>query len=375
MIQATVNVDLPGVETDRWMGPLEWVRSLMGAKIDLRSGQEELTVGAFTLVSGLWDALGRCGVHDAISFLVDRRVIYLDRNEATHDLGLVKDAAIARGILEKRFKEMHLVCSHREGGLHILVDLRVTAKVAVGEPELEIRLSARPEALRIQPGESATAYADRVRDFTANEAVIDAHRHQVDALAHALGQAIQQEIAGARPMTAPARVQVVRPAARSVGRFGDLPFGDDVTAPQYRPTPTHARAGAHADPFVYFWYDPYWDLTSWILIDSMLHHHRWQSDQVSVVDTTGATLFTGASAPEAAASDWMHGAISVDGGGISVDADAVGHNAGFDAAGWGASDAGSSDGGWGGSDAGSSDSGSSDSGGSSCGSSCGGGGD
>ncbi len=61
MLRAKITVDLPSSETNRSKGPIEWARSLFGAKIDLRSGKEELTIGAFALVEGLVQHLPRPG--------------------------------------------------------------------------------------------------------------------------------------------------------------------------------------------------------------------------------------------------------------------------------------------------------------------------
>src|SRR5215468_10724253 len=109
MLKAKIVVDLPSVETHRRMGPIEWVRSLFGARIDLRSGKEELTVGAFSLVEGLVAGFAKAGVADALSFLVDKKVVYLDTNDVPDDLPLVARAAEEAGILDQTFREMHLV--------------------------------------------------------------------------------------------------------------------------------------------------------------------------------------------------------------------------------------------------------------------------
>jgi hypothetical protein len=384
MIKARIAVDLPSAEYDRRLGPIEWVRTLFGAEIDLRSGREELTIGAFSLLEGTWRAFQRVGVHDAISFLVDKRVIYLDTNEVTHDLDLVWQSAGDRGVLDAKFKEMHLVCTHHEGGLHVLFDVRVTADVVLGDAEMVVDVSARPEELRIQAGETAEAFSARVKQFSADEGKIEQHRLYLDDMVRELGAALEREIVGARVLVDRAEVKVVRPGARQIAKFGKLGFGGSVAQAQYRPTPSAARTGAYADPFVYYWYDPYWDLTSWILIDAMLHDHHWShASHVHVVDGGGSELFTGASASDYASSadGWGSDAVSFTDDGVSVDTSALpsdgdgGSSSWGD--GWGSSDVGSSDG-WGGSDVGGSDSGGSSCGsscssGSSCGSSCGGG--
>jgi len=110
MLKARIAVDLPSAETQRSMGPVEWVRSLFGAQIDLRSGKEELTVCAFSLVEGLIAGFARAGVADVLSFLVDRQVVYLDSNDVPDDLppgiynGMIVDerTSLPRGTLSLR---------------------------------------------------------------------------------------------------------------------------------------------------------------------------------------------------------------------------------------------------------------------------------
>ena len=163
MLQSRIVVDLPSAETRRRMGPIEFVRSLFGETIDLRSGKEELTVSAFSLLHGIYDALSRAGVKDAISLLVDKKVVYLDRDEAADDFGLVVEAAESKGVLDRKFAEMHLVLSHREAGLHTLIDLRVAGQASLGQAEMQLDLSSRVEDLQVRPGETAAAYAERYR--------------------------------------------------------------------------------------------------------------------------------------------------------------------------------------------------------------------
>ena len=165
MLKARVHADLPSVETQRAKGPIEWVRSLLGAKLDLRSGKEELTVSALSLVEGLSAAFQRAGITNAISLLVDKKVIYLDTQDTENDLPLIAHAAEVSGVLDRPFKEMHLVMSHKEAGVHTLIDVRIANQVVLGGEELTIELSGRVEELRVQNGETAQQYAERVRGF------------------------------------------------------------------------------------------------------------------------------------------------------------------------------------------------------------------
>jgi hypothetical protein len=376
MLKAKIEVELPNVDVLRRLGPIEWVRSVFGATIDRRSGEVETTVSAFSLFEGLYEAFERVGVTDAVSFLVDRRAVYVDTEEVTDDLQLVRQAADERGVLKRPFKEMHLVLAAHRSGAHLLFDSRVTSRVVEGEAHLIVEVSGRPEALRVQPGEGAADYAGRVRGLVSDG--LTEHRATLRAVADELAQAIRARVPGAKVKVVDARVQVVRPTRRQVGRFGHLPFGDDVVPPAYRPVPSRARAGAYADPYVYYWHDPYWDFTNWVLLDALMHDSHHHHD-VSVVDASGAPASL-----EAGDAGWGFADVSV-GDYISVDPSLAAEAASavsdpHDPARWGTSEEVSSSDGWGGSDtsdgwggsdtSSSSDSSGSDSSGSSCGSSC-----
>ena len=61
MLKSTIAVDLPSAVADRSKTAVEWVRSLFGAKLDLRSDQEELTISAMSLVAGLVEGFRPAG--------------------------------------------------------------------------------------------------------------------------------------------------------------------------------------------------------------------------------------------------------------------------------------------------------------------------
>jgi hypothetical protein len=143
-VQARIVVDLPSAETDRRRSPLEWLRSLFGAQLDLRSGREELTMGTVWLIEGLVEAFAAAGVRDVKSFLVDDETIYLDAAGVPDDLPLIVHAAETAGLLDRKFREMHLVLAHRTAALEAAIDCRVRDGVLLGEAELTIDLTGHP---------------------------------------------------------------------------------------------------------------------------------------------------------------------------------------------------------------------------------------
>jgi hypothetical protein len=329
MLKSRIFVDLPSAETTRRMGPIEWTRSLFGAKIDLRSGKEELTVSAFSLVEGLITGFKKAGVDDAISFLVDKKVVYLDTNDVPNDLPLIAKAAQESGVLDRKFKEMHLVLAHRGAGLHTILDVRIQSQVILGQAEMQLDLSSRLEELRVHPGENAQTYAERVKAFAAKPESFEPYRVALDQFTHRVADALRATLIGSKVQVDQAVVQVIRPNAEQIGRFRNLPFGDQVAEPAYRPVPTMQRQGAYADPFYYYYYDPYYDFMSFVLVDSMIHDAMWHSHYVHVVDPYGHLLFTGYDAPMYVNDGWIgHHAIGYGGGGDLYVNDSIGSYSG-----------------------------------------------
>ena len=121
----------------------------------------------------------------------------------------------------------------------------------------------------------------------------DGYRLALDGLTHRIADKLGLALVGARARTEPAAVQIIMPGAKQIGGFRKLAFGDGVQEPRYRPVPTYQRGGAYADPFFYYYYDPYYDFMSWVMLDSMLYQHTWQSPNVLVVSPAGDALGTG----------------------------------------------------------------------------------
>jgi hypothetical protein len=300
------------------MGPVEWVRSVFGARLDLRSGKEELTVGAISLIEGLEESFTKAGITNAISLLVDKRVVYLDQNDVDDDLKLVGKAAQEAGILDEKFTEMHLVLTHKEAGLHTIIDVRIQNEVILGQEEMQILLSSRVEELRIRAGETADAYGARIKAFAEKPEALEVHRHSLDALTERVGAALRGSIVGGKVTVHPAIVEIIRPDAPQIARFRNLGFGDDVSEPAYRPVPTMQRHGAYADPYYYYYYDPYYDFMSWMMVSSMMHSMAWHYPHVHVVDPGGHLLYTGDVAHDYVGNGWAGESVTLDQGGVHV---------------------------------------------------------
>lgn len=307
---------MPSVETQRSPNPIEWLRSLFGAELDPRSGKEELTVCAFSLIEGLMAGFARAGVDDVLSFLVNKQVVYVDTNDVPNDLSLIGQAAQAAGILDRKFREMHLVLAHRDAVLHTIVDCKITSRVVLGEAEMEIELSSRLSELQVRVGETAEQYAERVRAFAAEPSSFEPARQRLIQLTQRSATSLERALIGSKVSQEEAVVQLIRPDRRQISRFPSLGFGDEVQSPVYRPVPTLQRAGAYADPFYYYYHDPYYDYMNFVLVSSMVNNAIWHSHHVHVVDPGGTQLFSGDQVTAHANDGWVgQDAVSYDIGG------------------------------------------------------------
>jgi len=194
MHASRIIVDLPSAEADRRRSPLEWLRSLFGAELDLRSGREELTVGALWLIEGLVDGFAAAGVHDVSAFVVDRETVYEDAKEdVSDDLRLLVRAADQAGVLDRAFHEMSLTLIHRGAGLHTTIDCRIKNGVLLGEAEMTIVLSGLPVKPASDAGTDAAAGG-----AAGGGSDGEAARRDLDALTAQIAEELTAVLPGAR---------------------------------------------------------------------------------------------------------------------------------------------------------------------------------
>lgn len=251
MLKATIVIDLPSTERAK-TGPVAWVRSLFGSRTPERSGKEELSVGAFSVVQGVIAAFATAGVTDALAFLVDKQVVYVDTDDIADDAALIVEAAQITGVLDRPFKEMRIALAHEDATLRTVFDCAITNQVVLGEAEMTISVASRLVELSARPGETAQGYADRVAAAT-QPATFDAARAALDLLVGQVATALRAAIAGATVTPDPARIEITRATKIATsppwgahvvqpGLRGEPPYFDDP----YYDVATHVVAGVIA---------------------------------------------------------------------------------------------------------------------------------
>ncbi|MEM9455465.1 MAG: hypothetical protein AAGF11_14885 [Myxococcota bacterium] len=294
MLHTSITIDLPSEPyptSGRIASLMRWV--LLGP--DPHAGRKRLTVSGLTVLDKLLTGLAASGFDDVISVLVDRRPVYIDTQQRLDDIQLALDRTLASGALRQGLRDVHMVLSRAHDGVHSLADVTLDDEVLVSEHPVALRWSTRIASLRVRPDEGPLEYRERVRDTLSTSGL----RPQIAATTAASSQLADNLRAHLQPATVSRHSvvgRVVVPGPTQVGRFRHLGFRQRLRARVYRAEPKDKRIGAYDDPHVYYYYDPYHDLLSWLLVHEALAG-RWDAEGVEFVHPDGRLLFVGGQAP------------------------------------------------------------------------------
>jgi hypothetical protein len=307
MLRARITIDLPSAEIQR--------KRLWRRRFEVR-GFERVTAPPAALLKGVFGAFAAAGVTDALSLLVDGSQVYVDGRNTPGDLELALIAALDDGVDDQEFGEVLLAMQTRTADLRVVMELSVKREVPLGEPELVVEISARPDALRVRPGERADTFAARVGTYAAAGYLIEEQRLALDALVHSLARELAVHLVCNSVVAEQTRVEVLRPEPQQVRLFRHLPFGARVEPTEYNPVAAWKRT-PDADPYAAHWRDPYWPLANYVLVGHIVRDGHWASQDVWIVDGEGFQLATGDD-PSATLDGWTtEGAVSF-GHGVSV---------------------------------------------------------
>jgi len=302
MLRARITVDLPATEVS------DARRRLGRRNFDVTV--EEAGAPTSSIVKGLFGGFAATGVSDVLSFLVDQEVIFVDFLQVDGDLEAAFSAWLDRGTPERPFEEMRLVASQRGAGLHVVFDAVVRRQGPLGEPEMSIEVSARPDELEIRAGERADEYAARVARFSAAGFRLDAQRHALDGLVTCLAGEIARRLVCESVVAQQARIEIVRPTSQDLAALERLPFGDGVEEVTCRPLPPAARR-PDEDPFGVHYGDPYWMLTNYLLLTHVVRDGHLCSPDVWIVDGEGYQIATGDDSGAIADDGWNSSALAI----------------------------------------------------------------
>lgn len=274
-LQAAIDVQLPGEAVLR--SPTLWDRAIkaFGGKLDLSTDRTRAAIAATDVVDQVRLALGRMGITNAISLVIDDQVIFRDAEGRPDDMG---DLLIAMSehapVFGAGFRVLRMAVEHEEGGLHVVVESVAQTEHRRDEPTVAVRVGGRVRALETSPGESAEQYRSRVEPLLRDPALLETHRRQFGAFASRLADALRTAFPEGRVEEREAEATLVRPT-----RDGRPPAVD-------RRPPQHPAY----DPYVAYYRSPFDGLLTGMMLGSFMSGPY--SPHLTVLDASGTPLGT-----------------------------------------------------------------------------------
>lgn len=254
-LQAAIDVHLPAEAVLR--SPTLWDRAMraFGGRLDLSTDRARAGIAATDVVDQVRRAIGRLGVTNAISLVVDDQVIFKDEAGRPDDIG---DLVIAMSehapVFGAGFRTLRMAVEHEEGGLHAVVEAVAQTEHRKDEPTVAVRVGARLRALETRPGEEAEQYRARIEPLLRDPALLESHRRQFGAWTGRLADSIRAAFPEGRVEERAAEATVVRPT-----RDGRAPAVD-------RRPPQHPGY----DPYVAHYQSPFDGLLAGLMIGSFM---------------------------------------------------------------------------------------------------------
>lgn len=275
-LQAAIDVFLPSEVVLR--SPTLWDRAVraFGGTVDLGTDRARAAIAATDVVDQVRGAIGRLGVTNAISLVIDDQVIFRDEAGRPDDLG---DLVIAMSehapVFGAGFRSLRMAAEHEEGGLHAVVEAVAQTEHGKDEPAVAVRVGARVRALEARPGEDAEQYRARIEPLLRDPALLESHRRQFGAWTARLGDALRATFPEGRVEERAPEATVVKPT-----RDGRAPTVDQ------RP-PQHPGY----DPYVGHYRGPFDGLLAGMMIGSFMSGPSYYP-HVTVVSPSGMPIGT-----------------------------------------------------------------------------------
>jgi hypothetical protein len=252
---AQLYATVPSSVVSRDPSVFERMKRSLGGRIELATDQVENQLEATAIVDAVRRALGRLGVGNALSLVIDDTVIFQDTDGKTDDLpDLVAALAEHASVFGRGFRELRFAAEHEEAGLHLVIETRARTRHHRDEPAAVVSVGGRLRALEPKSGETAEAYRARVEPLTKDPAQLEAARHAFDSFVARLKVAFAALMPEATIAEREPEARLVKAPAR------------DVTVPEGAPRqpalpPTHPSY----DPFLVYYPSP-----MGVMLDAML---------------------------------------------------------------------------------------------------------
>lgn len=251
-LHGMIDIRVHGEQVLRDPGFWDKVKKAFGGSPDLRTDRVRTSLEAATLVEGSRQALTRLGATNAISLVIDKQVLFEDKEGHPDDLvdlmAAFRDNAPVFGT---NFDLLRLVVEHEEAGLHTVIEVMARSEHAANETAARVVIGGRIKDFEPRPGETAEAYRARVEPLTKTPAIFEAHRAQFEAFVSRVADALRGTLADAEISVREAEAKVEQPSQ------GQRP-------------PAVAPTDHRYDPYDSYYPSPFSGLLSMMMFSSML---------------------------------------------------------------------------------------------------------
>ena len=253
-------ITVPSARVKRDPTFMEKLKRSLGGQVDLDTEEVQNQLEATSVVDAVRRALGRLGVGNALSLVIDETVVFQDSDGKADDLpDLVLALADHASLFGRGFRELKFAAEHEEAGLHLVIETRARTRHRHGDPAAVVSVGGRIRKLEPEKGESAEAYRARVEPLTRDAALFEASRLAFESFVARLRDALGAAMPEARVVERKAEARVVKAPA-------DAP--DDPSALERTPRePTHPAY----DPFAVYYPSPMTTVLDAMLFASFMH--------------------------------------------------------------------------------------------------------
>lgn len=130
-IYVTVRGDIVGRDPSFW----EKLKQVLGGRVDLETGDIQNQLEATAVVDSVRRALGRLGVTNAVSLVIDDAVVFQDTDGRPEDLpDLVLALSEHSSVFGRGFRELRFAAEHEEAGVHMVIETRARIGIATTSP-------------------------------------------------------------------------------------------------------------------------------------------------------------------------------------------------------------------------------------------------
>lgn len=310
-----MTIDLPSEELPpdpAILRVLRWIFTTNETKTD----GHELVGSGLEWCRRVMAASAHGGLDDLIALAADGQDLYLDQEQREENFTEVLDEIAQRGDLKGGFELLTLVLSGHHADWHALASIQLQTHADANTPEITVEWSARSLGLRVQEDETPEAYIDRIEGVCRDPAKATAAFSPPESMLDGVLEHWRAELAPSVVQTTSRMLRVVVPGPTQVARFRNLGFGRALRPRAYRPKAKEKRPGAYDEPQVYYYFDPYHDLLSWVVAKEVVAA-RFRGPAMKVVDRSGNPLPIGPGAE--AKWEVPTDAVSIEDGKLTVD--------------------------------------------------------